>query len=56
MCKGVVYVDDVTVIFKGGASFLSEPGVREQLELVALLFAPHLFQLPKKGSPPSLRL
>lgn len=31
--------------------FLSEPGVREQPELVALLFAPHLFQLSIKVSP-----
>lgn len=28
MCNGVVYVDDVTLLFKGSASFLSEPGLR----------------------------
>lgn len=56
MCNGVVYVDDVTLLFKGSASFLSEPGLCEQLESAALLFAPHLFLLPKKGSSPVLGL
>lgn len=49
-----MYVLDVTCILKGSASFLAESGVLEQPELVGLLFALHLFQLPKRGSPPCL--
>jgi len=56
MCNGVTYVDDVTFIFKESASFSSEPGAREQPESLAPLFAPHLFQLPRKDLPPSLGL
>lgn len=48
LCNGVVYVDDITFIFKRSASFLSEPGVCEQPELVALLFAHHLFSAAQK--------
>lgn len=54
LCNGVVHFDDVTFIFAGSSSFLSEPGVCEQMELVPLLFEPHLFQLPKNGSLASL--